>query len=57
MALVRVRKPDGTILEVDISGEDGYTPKKGVDYFTEKEKTEFVNAVITALPNGDEVEY
>lgn len=38
-------------------GEDGYTPRKGVDYYTEADKTEMVNAVIAALPNGDEVYY
>lgn len=29
---------------------DGYTPVKGVDYYTESDKTEMVNAVISALP-------
>lgn len=38
-------------------GKDGYTPEKGVDYYTEAEKEEFVQAVIEALPNGDEVSY
>ena len=38
-------------------GEDGYTPKKGVDYFTEADKSEMVSAVIDALPiyNGEAV--
>ena len=36
-------------------GEDGYTPIKGTDYFTESDKIEMVNAVISALPvyNGE----
>lgn len=36
-------------------GEDGYTPVKGTDYYTEEDKTEIVNAVIVALPvyNGE----
>ena len=38
-------------------GKDGYTPVKGVDYYTEKEKQEMVWAVLAALPNGDEVSY
>lgn len=38
-------------------GEDGYTPKKGVDYYTEAEKAEMVSEVIAALPDGDEVSY
>lgn len=57
MAVVRVRKKDGTILEIDFSGKDGITPQKGTDYFTATEKTEFVDAVLAALPDGDEVEY
>ncbi len=38
-------------------GKDGYTPQKGVDYYTEADKDEMVDAVLAALPNGDEVEY
>jgi hypothetical protein len=36
-------------------GADGYTPIKGTDYYTEADKTEMVQAVITALPkyNGE----
>ena len=39
------------------TGVAGYTPVKGVDYYTEADKTEMVNAVIAALPDGDEVKY
>ena len=39
------------------NGQDGYTPVKGKDYYTEADKTEMVNAVLAALPNGDEVSY
>ena len=28
-------------------GDDGYTPVKGIDYFTEKEKTEMLNGLAT----------
>ena len=38
-------------------GEDGYTPVKSVDYYTEADKAEMVDAVLAALPNGDEVSY
>lgn len=31
-------------------GDDGYTPVKGTDYFTDAEKAEFVQAVIASLP-------
>lgn len=39
------------------AGADGKTPIKGVDYYTETDKQEMVQAVIAALPNGDEVSY
>lgn len=32
-------------------------PEKGVDYWTEDDKQEIIDAVIAALPNGDEVAY
>lgn len=40
------------------NGVDGKTPVKGTDYFTEADKTEMVNAVISALPkyNGEVVD-
>lgn len=38
-------------------GKDGYTPVKGVDYFTESEKIQFIGDIISRLPNGDEVLY
>jgi hypothetical protein len=31
-------------------GKDGYTPLKGIDYFTEADKAEMVSAVIAQLP-------
>ena len=31
-------------------GADGKTPEKGVDYYTEADKTEMVDAVLSALP-------
>lgn len=33
-----------------INGKDGYTPQKGVDYFTETDKAEMVDLVLSALP-------
>jgi hypothetical protein len=41
----------------EFNGKNGYTPKKGIDYYTETDKAEMVNAVLAALPNGDEVSY
>ena len=34
-------------------GKDGYTPIKGIDYFTDEDKTEIVNRVIEDMPNID----
>ena len=33
-----------------LKGQDGKTPIKGTDYFTEADKSEFVTDVINALP-------
>lgn len=38
-------------------GEPGHTPVIGVDYFTESDKTELVNAVLTALPDASNVSF
>ena len=38
-------------------GEDGYTPVKGKDYFTEADKTDMVNAVIAAINDLDGVSF
>lgn len=34
------------------NGEDGYTPVKGIDYFTEEDVAEIVARVLAALPEG-----
>lgn len=41
---VNVRGPAGE------TGQDGYTPVKGMDYFTDDDKTELVDLVLAALP-------
>ena len=33
--------------------KDGYTPKKGVDYWTDKDKQEIVEEVLSALPAAE----
>jgi len=38
-------------------GAAGYTPQRGIDYWTEEDKENIVVAVLDALPNGDEVSY
>lgn len=35
------------------TGEAGYTPVKGTDYYTEADKQEMVNAVLSALPTWE----
>lgn len=39
------------------TGAAGYTPVRGTDYWTAEDKTAMVNAVLDALPDGDEVSY
>ena len=39
------------------NGKDGKTPARGTDYWTDADKTEMVNEVLAALPDGDEVTY
>ena len=38
-------------------GTDGYSPVRGVDYFTEADKTAMVNAVLAQVVDATEVEY
>ena len=49
--------PQGATGPQGPAGSDGYTPVKGTDYFTESDKTELVNAVLTALPAAEGVSY
>ena len=42
--------PAGEKGEKGEKGADGYTPVKGVDYFTDADKSQFVLAVLSALP-------
>ena len=39
---------------IKAEGKDGYTPVKGVDYFTDEEKAALVSAVLEALPTAEE---
>lgn len=61
MSILRIRDEDGNVQEIPVikgdKGDKGDTPVKGVDYYTEADKAEMVNAVLAALPNGDEVSY
>lgn len=63
--ILRIRDAEGNIHEIIAikgeKGEDGKTPRCGIDYFTPTEKEEMVNqtkdAVLSALESGDGVEY
>ena len=39
------------------AGQDGHTPVKGVDYFTESDKQEIIDAVKNSFVDGNEVSY
>ena len=38
-------------------GQDGYTPIKGTDYFTQADKQEIINDIFNQVVNGSEVAY
>ena len=38
-------------------GDPGYTPVKGVDYFTEEDKAEILDDVLTTLPDASDVSF
>ena len=48
---------DGTNGKDGANGTDGYTPQRGVDYWTAEDQQTIVDAVLAALPSGDEVSY
>lgn len=53
--------PEDAVLEemaeqiLSVAGEDGYTPVKGVDYFTDAEKQEMTAEAAAAIPISDYV--
>ena len=49
--------PQGPAGADGVIGADGYTPQKGVDYWTEEDKAEMVNDVLAALPNASGVSF
>jgi hypothetical protein len=40
-----------------LKGENGYTPKKGIDYFTNEDKDEIANTILNLLPKWNGGEY
>ena len=58
VATVTLTKKDGTTNEVEINdGQDGYTPQKGTDYFTQEDIQEIENGVKTDLQETVLVDY
>ena len=63
--LVGPKGADGTMTFSDLTeeqkaslkGEDGYTPKRGVDYWTTADKNEIINSVLASIPSTEEVNY
>lgn len=50
MAVLYMRNENGEFVEVPVlKGSDGYTPKRGVDYWTDADKQEIINAVLAQL--------
>lgn len=54
MALFRARDKDGNYYDLPfVKGEPGYTPVKGVDYFTDEEKAEFTEPITAHTSSTD----
>ena len=50
-SILKVKDKDGNIIEIPvIQGPPGSTPEKGVDYWTESDKSEIVSDVLATLP-------
>lgn len=53
MAVLKIRDENGNFVPIPTikgdKGDKGDTPKKGVDYFTEEDKTEIVQSVTENL--------
>lgn len=52
---------NGLINEIELTpgpqGDAGYTPIKGVDYYTTNDKNDLITEIITSLPVAEEVAY
>ena len=52
--LYKITMSDGTASTFTVyNGVDGYTPQKGVDYFTDADKQDIIDAVIGNLPTAE----
>lgn len=48
---------DGTNGKDGINGIDGKTPVKGVDYWTDADKQDIINTILTNVPYAEEAEF
>ena len=56
-SILKIKK-DGKWVEIPaLKGEDGHTPVKGTDYWTDEDKTEIVNGVLESLPRAESEVY
>lgn len=59
MAIIKIRDNNGNIIEVPTlkgnKGDDGYTPVRGTDYWTEADKAEMISEVEEAIDLPDYV--
>lgn len=56
MAILKVRDAKGNEYEIlAIRGEKGYTPQKGVDYWTQTDKDEIIAEVLSTFVDVSEV--
>ncbi|MBR5574379.1 MAG: hypothetical protein IKW35_07795 [Paludibacteraceae bacterium] len=54
---VQVAEPNRLAAEVWLPGKPGYTPVKGVDYFTPEDIAAMVEAVTSRFEDGDKEAY
>ena len=56
MAILRVKDDNGNVIDIPaIKGDNGYTPQKGVDYWTDADKAEikaYVDQQLGVVENG-----
>ena len=54
MSILKIRDENGQVVEIlAIRGEDGYTPIKGVDYWTEEDVATIKSYVDEAILGGE----
>ena len=52
-----IKGPTGDTGNTGAKGQDGYTPVRGTDYWTNEDKQEIINYVLASIQDSEEVEY